>query len=341
MDNINGIIYKISFPNGKNYIGITTCDIKKRQKEHKCAANSGKTQCLYNAIRKYHDISDTDFCEKIDTANSLEELYKKEKMYIQKYNSHYTDGYGYNMTYGGEGNHGYIYTEEVKKRICESQKKRFERTEEREKLSNISKNFWNDNDKAKQEMSELKKLQCTIEWRQKQSEIIKNTLKNNPELSKQHSKKMKQMHIDNPELAKQHSEKMKQLYIDNPELAKLNSEKMKQLYIDNPELRLKASKSQKKRFERPEEKEKLSQIRKQYLKDNPNAKITKNMPIKPFNVFDKNNKLLGSYTYKFQAVDDLKERFNIIVHSTNIHKVLEGKGKSAKGMIFKYINLNI
>ena len=97
------------------------------------------------------------------------------------------------------------------------------------------------------------------------------------------------------------------------------------------------AKHKKKRFERPEEKEKLSEIHTQRFQDNPNAKINKNMPFKPFNVYDKKtNKLIGSYNYMFQAVDDIKTKFNIILYTTNISKVLNGKGKTAKGLIFKY-----
>jgi len=61
------------------------------------------------------------------------------------------------------------------------------------------------------------------------------------------------------------------------------------------------------------------------------------MPYKPFNVYDKTtNELIGSYNYMFQAADDIKTRFNIILYTTNISKVLNGIGKSTKGFIFEY-----
>jgi hypothetical protein len=333
---VNGIIYKILFPNGKTYIGITTCDLQKRQNEHKSAAKSGKSQLVYNALRKYNMLEDK-FCEKIDTASSLEELCEKEKNYIIEYNSYYINECGYNMTYGGEGNHGYVFTEDDKEKMSESQKKRFERPEEREKNVNRLKDFWDGNDEAKEKMSKLKEELCTLEWRQIQSEIIKQTHDDNPNLAINHSIKMKQLHVDNPELAIQHSIKMKQMHADDPDLARRNGEKLKQSYIDNPELRIKNSESQKKRFERPEEKEKLSKIHKQRFQDNPLAKINKNMPYKPFNVYNQKTKeCIGSYDYKFQAIDDINKRFKIRLNSGNIHKLLEGIGKSAKGMTFEY-----
>lgn len=48
-----GYIYKIEFPNGKHYIGLTTTSFKQRTKEHKFLAKSDCTRYLYNAIRKY------------------------------------------------------------------------------------------------------------------------------------------------------------------------------------------------------------------------------------------------------------------------------------------------
>jgi len=48
-----GSIYKIVFPNGKHYIGLTTTSLKQRTKEHKSFAKKGDAKCLYKAIRKY------------------------------------------------------------------------------------------------------------------------------------------------------------------------------------------------------------------------------------------------------------------------------------------------
>lgn len=387
-----GFIYKILFPNGKVYIGLTTTTLKKRKQEHLfCAKNINNQKCLYKALRKYDKIDTFELVE-IDTADTLEELREKEIGYILKYNSHYIDGYGYNMTYGGEGFNGYKLTEEDKLKMSEArikyyretpgaiernreatkqahinnpelrniqaairkknyqenpqvrqnmsngQKKRMENPEVREHNAEQLRQFWDGNEEAKKQMSELKKKQCNdLEWRKKQSKIILNMHKNNPELGKQHGERMKQLYIDNPELGKQHSERMKQMYIDNPELGKQNGERIKQLYIDNPELRVKCSESQKKRMERPGEREKLSKIGKQRYIDNPNSRINKNMPYKPFNVYDKEtNELIGSYDYKFQAIADIKKRFDTILNAGNIHKLLEGIGKSAKGMTFKY-----
>ena len=86
-----GSIYKIVFPNGKHYIGLTTTSLEQRTKEHKKSAKNGDTKCLYNALRKY-DMVDTLELIEIDTADTEEELCEKEIGYIVEYNSYYMNG---------------------------------------------------------------------------------------------------------------------------------------------------------------------------------------------------------------------------------------------------------
>ena len=82
-----GSIYKIEFPNGKNYIGLTSRSLEDRQKEHKICAKSDDTKCLYKALRKYEMVDTFELVE-IDTADTLEELCEKEIGYILSYNSY-------------------------------------------------------------------------------------------------------------------------------------------------------------------------------------------------------------------------------------------------------------
>jgi hypothetical protein len=106
-----GSIYKIVFPNGKHYIGLTTTSIEQRTKGHRSCAKSGDNKCLYNAIRKYDMVENLELIE-INTADFIEELCELEILYIHEYNSYYMNGRGYNMTYGGEGTNGYVFTDE-------------------------------------------------------------------------------------------------------------------------------------------------------------------------------------------------------------------------------------
>jgi len=119
---ICGYIYKIVFPNGKNYIGLTTTSLEQRKQEHILLAKRCDTRCLYKALRKYEMVDTLELIE-IDTSDTLGELCKKEIGYILMYNSYYTNGVGYNMTYGGDGTNGYVFTEEDKQKISESVKK--------------------------------------------------------------------------------------------------------------------------------------------------------------------------------------------------------------------------
>lgn len=101
-------IYKIkNLINGKEYIGLTTRDIKTRWKEHVQVAYSNHYGCeyaLHSAIKKYG--KENFIIEIIDTAEDLNELRQKEIYYIGYYNT-YTlapNSNGYNMTLGGELN---------------------------------------------------------------------------------------------------------------------------------------------------------------------------------------------------------------------------------------------
>ena len=215
-----GYIYKIEFPNGKHYIGLTSRSLKQRQREHKCSAQNDNTHCLYNALRKY-DMVDAFELVEIDTADTQEELCEKEIGYILTYNSHYMDGNGYNMTYGGEGTTGYVYTEDVKQNMSETKKK-----------------YHEDNPEAGKEHGERMKkyYEETTEAREQMSEIKKKYHEDNPEAGKEHGERMKK-YYENPEARKEHGERMKKYNKEHPEARKEHGERMKKYYEENPEAR--------------------------------------------------------------------------------------------------------
>ncbi len=97
------IIYKITNNvNNKVYVGQTVQNPQKRISRHLHDVEYGSTTYFHNAIRKHgynnftHTIID-------DTCQTKEDLDEMEFHYIKQYHSHYTE-YGYNMTYGGDGN---------------------------------------------------------------------------------------------------------------------------------------------------------------------------------------------------------------------------------------------
>ena len=169
---VYGYIYKIPFPNGKCYIGLTNRTIEQRWNDHNKSAKSGDNRCLYNALRKYNMIDVFEMIE-IDTAETLQELCEKEIAHIEIHNSHYKRGYGYNMTDGGDGVFGYRHTEEGRQKLSEAQNKRYEDPKERQKISERGKKYHKDN----------------------------------PEAGKAHGEYMKQYYNDNPEKRQKMSER--------------------------------------------------------------------------------------------------------------------------------------
>ena len=154
-----GHIYKIEFPNGKHYIGLTTSSLEQRRREHKCCAKSGDQRCLYKALRKYNMVDIFELIQ-IDTSVTLEELCEKEIHYIQDYNSYYMNRKGYNMTFGGDcGANGYVYTEDVRQKISERQKKyHYDNPDARQKVSELQKKHHEENpDRGKNQGEKLKK----------------------------------------------------------------------------------------------------------------------------------------------------------------------------------------
>lgn len=116
-------IYKVTNKtNGKAYIGFDS-NWPSRKSVHICEATTrkNKTYPLYRAIQKYglHNFhwevlyqgEDRDFT-----------LNVQENKMIIEHNTHYKDGHGYNMTYGGEGAFGWVPSEETKRKISESKK---------------------------------------------------------------------------------------------------------------------------------------------------------------------------------------------------------------------------
>ena len=98
-----GQIYLITNKiNNHKYVGLTTSSITKRWREHINEALNGNAShsLLHKAILKYGaDNFDLEILEECDSSV----LNQKEQYYINLYQTHYSLGHGYNLTYGGEG----------------------------------------------------------------------------------------------------------------------------------------------------------------------------------------------------------------------------------------------
>jgi predicted GIY-YIG superfamily endonuclease len=313
-----GYIYRIDFPDGKHYIGQTQ-NIEKRAKEHKTCANSGNTRYLYNALRK-HNMVDTLQLIVIDTADTLEELCEKEIRYIKDYNSYYMNN-GYNMTYGGEGANGYIYTEE-----------------DNIKNSERTKRYYKEHPDAGKEHSEKlkKRYKEHPEARERMSEISIEYWKNS-DAREQQSKILKKHHEEHPELRQQMSERTKKYYEDNPEAKVKMSETLKNSF-STPEKKQKLSNGQKERFKNPDERRKNSERRKLHFKENPDARekiLDGRGKNKPFDVCTLDGTFIKTFTYQFEAIEYLKKEHHITT-TIKISEVLKGRRKMSAGFVFKY-----
>src|SRR5665213_120193 len=100
--------------NGHSYVGF---DIKwpYRKSNHKSRVKHGSTLVFHNALRSYGwDNFEWNILEESDNPKLL--LETREEYYIRKLNTHYENGQGYNMTYGGEGTLGKIVSEETRRK---------------------------------------------------------------------------------------------------------------------------------------------------------------------------------------------------------------------------------
>lgn len=106
--------------NNKIYIGFTNKSLEERKSTH--IKESKRTSYVFHkAIQKY---GSENFQWDIIFSHEDCSLVKNimETFYIIKYNTHYLDGYGYNMTYGGDGMLGYKHNAEIRKKISENRK---------------------------------------------------------------------------------------------------------------------------------------------------------------------------------------------------------------------------
>lgn len=192
--NFRYTVYQILFPNGKKYIGCTSGTILKRFNDHISAMESGLNYKLYNAMRKY-GVNNLKI-EILGKYKLKEEMFNWEKHYINLFNTQLN---GYNITSGGEGCPGRIITDEERIKISIGQKNRFSKKEERIATSNSVKKWIKQNpDKVKEAVNNKLNVIQSSEYRNSMSIKMKELYKNNPELSKNNSIRIKQKYEEDP-----------------------------------------------------------------------------------------------------------------------------------------------
>jgi group I intron endonuclease len=127
-----GIAYKLTFPSGKVYIGITRESLERRVRRHVSYARSGKHYALSCAIRKYGEDS---FTAKVVASGTWDELKRIEIGLIATHNA--LGSGGYNMTGGGDGSLGVSLNKATKLKISSSLTGRQLSSEHRARLSEV------------------------------------------------------------------------------------------------------------------------------------------------------------------------------------------------------------
>jgi hypothetical protein len=215
-DTIPCVVYKITFPNKKVYIGQTSVSLRTRIKQHTASAIRGVNKGLYSAIRKYKYIE----VDILKECSSIEELNYWEKLYISEYNCTLFSKLGYNTRPGGKNTK---MSEETKNKISKSLEKT--KIERGKKISKALKNNIQNRDYTKNPETVLKWKETYFKNRHKhkkllpeqyvKDEIFKNkvreTLKNKPDRICPHCNKvgrgsnMTRWHFDNCKLKNSHS----------------------------------------------------------------------------------------------------------------------------------------
>lgn len=108
------IVYEIKFSNGKRYIGITKNDFSVRKSEHISRAKTGSKLAIHCALRKYKNAEWNIVADNL----SYEEAKNKEKELIKSLDTFAPNGY--NLTSGGDGFLGQIYSQEYREKLSKA-----------------------------------------------------------------------------------------------------------------------------------------------------------------------------------------------------------------------------
>ncbi len=253
-----GCVYKAENKvNGKCYIGKTVETIESRIVKHEWNANNSSEYAFHRALRKYG--FDNFEWEILYESNDEEELEGAEIFYIEDYESFGSNGY--NMTDGGEGTSGFIFSEESKIRMSKSQKKRFEDPKEREKASIAHSRKFEKYPALRENISECQKKRYEdSKEREKASRAAKEAYDRDPTLGGRISKSQKERYKKDPTLGEKISRATKKR-CENPAYIEKMSRVVKKA-LKNPVVRKKMSEAAKKRMEDPATREKISKAMK-------------------------------------------------------------------------------
>lgn len=260
------ILYKLSFPSGKNYIGQTIKGMHSRMIRHKTAVNTGSMLAVHCAWRKYGEPE----IEIIGEYKSQKELNEAEIKAIKDFNTLTPNGY--NLSYGGENSPS--VNPVVARKIGKKNKGRIHSKKTRENRSKISKALWQTDEyresvskglKASWDDERRKKFRKRMDliWEEKkangwefpehQREILRNKVVSEETRKKMSEAARKRIRAPrSKETRKKISENTKEAWQD-PELTEKRVKSIRAAWT--PEKRAKMSELAKKRWQNKEYRE--------------------------------------------------------------------------------------
>lgn len=133
---MNGIIYKsTNLINGKSYIGKSIKSLNHRKSKHINHTKNGSTNYFHKAIRKY-GIENFEWFVIEECKEDI--LNEREIFWIKKLKTRFN---GYNLTDGGDGQHGYICSDETKNKLRLSNTGKHHSEETKNKIREYRKNL--------------------------------------------------------------------------------------------------------------------------------------------------------------------------------------------------------
>ncbi len=133
-------IYRVTGPTGKQYIGITELGMKARKRSHESEARNGSKLTFHNALRK-HGFENFTWVVLFDGLSRTEANDLERRLIVQ--GNTQRPG-GYNITLGGDGVFGRVYTPEQKEMNSIRGRERFSKPEEREAARQRTLKTWAD-----------------------------------------------------------------------------------------------------------------------------------------------------------------------------------------------------
>lgn len=171
-------IYKLTSPTDRIYIGKSS-NLNERIKTYKYLKCKGQP-ILYNSLSKY-GFSGHTFDIIYEGENTLYEINELEIYFIGLFNSfHGNNENGMNLTLGGDGGFGVIFSEERKKKIIEANKRRNynKHTEDSKKLMSENRKKVGITPAIQKSIDDSKgrKINKSDEWIKNNSESIKKPI---------------------------------------------------------------------------------------------------------------------------------------------------------------------